>query len=533
MRPPGAAHRAGGHSVLAEDDVNIAVRVLQRGATPTAFGRLAQSLEALARAAGLLPEPLAEGGEGGVPASITARGPVQRAIVTDREGGLRLDVPRRPLGPAALRALTHRPAPSDDHSVLVHCRARSLALAGGTLADLRMLVRDHTATPALEWLRTARSVTGGRAPGRARGGAPHQAHLVPRRPGRRPDAPRMRAGNRTYSEVLADVTDLIARAEAAGDERWTRPSGPSDLAAVYAVAHLMLLAGTTEVTADCRRLGVLMNRSHETANQAIHRTVADGWFTVLEEADLQQGTARRITLASVHVCTADHRHVCAVTQCPERTAAPMDLRSEVTARIVVQQGDIWHRIGHHARRMLLDVEDKVVATTGELLATSPYSGPTARRHLAALAELGLIEQDKASRWRRTDRTLAQAARGARVLGRVADLAVRTIIDQAVAAWWAAHVDWSRLDRASKRRLGARPSADQGVLPGADPTARAYPQIAETTDDGRLVLRADHQRAWAIEAERLGAAGLWERAVQLQDQDQVVDPPRLHQVELAH
>ncbi|PJN21124.1 helix-turn-helix transcriptional regulator [Kitasatospora sp. CB02891] len=531
VRPPGAAHREGGHSVLADDDVDTAVRVLQRGATPAAFARLAHALEGLARAAGLLPEPLAGGSEDGVPASITARGPVQRAIVTDRQS-LRLDVPRRSLGPAALHALAYRPRQDEDHSALVHCRARSLALAGGTLADLQLLVRDRAAAPSLEWLRTARSVTGNRAP------------LDEREADRRikrvwylavQDAARMprgsEQGSRGYDEVLADVADLLARAAAAGTARWTRPSGPSDLAALHALAHLMLMAGTTEVTADCRRVGVLMGRSHETANRALRRIAADGWITVLEEADLYQGTGRRITLAAGHVCTGESGHACAVAT-TEEAAPAMDLRAAVGDRIVLQQGDIWHRIGHHARRTLLAVEDQVVATTEQLLSLSPYSPRTALRHLVRLAELGLVEQDKAGRWRRTDRTLAQAARAARVLGRTADLAVRTLVDQAVTAWWAAHVEWSRLDRAAKRRIGPRPGADQGVLPGADPTARAYPQIAETAADGRVTLRADHQRAWAIEAERLGAAGLWHRAVHLQDQDQVVDPSQLHLVDLT-
>jgi hypothetical protein len=57
-----------------------------------------------------------------------------------------------------------------------------------------------------------------------------------------------------------------------------------------------------------------------------------------------------------------------------------------------------------------------------------------------------------------------------------------------------------------------------VLPEADPTARAYPRRADKS--------ADHRAAWAIEAERLGGAGLWERAVELQRRGQVVDPVRL-------
>lgn len=532
LRPPGAAHRNGGHSVLAEDDVETAVRVLQRGATPDAYGRLAEALETLARAAGLLPAPLAEGSEGGVPASISARGPVQRDIVIDRLG-LRLDVKRRPLGQAAVQALAYRPAADEDHSRLVHCRARSLALAGGTIEELRILARDRAATPSLEWLRTARAAGGRRVP------------LDEREAERRirrcwylavQDAARMprgaEQGNLTYSEVEALVADLFARAHAAGEERWTRPSGPSDIAAITSLGYLMLLAGTTDISPDCRRTGVLMNRTHQTANLALKRVRDDGWFKFTQDADLQQGTARRLTLATEHVCTGEAGHVCAIYEAPADAPAVMDLRAAVTARIVAQQGDVWHTIGHHARHTLLAVEDLVVATTEQLIAASPYRSATVRRHLAALAELQLVAQDKAGRWHRTEVTLAQAARGARMLGRVADLAVRARIDQAVAAWWAAHVEWSRLDRAAKWRHGQRPSPDQGVLPGADPTARAYPQVAEPQPDGNVLLRADHQRAWAIEAERLGAAGLWHRAVQLQDQDQVVDPPYLHLVDLT-
>jgi hypothetical protein len=52
----------------------------------------------------------------------------------------------------------------------------------------------------------------------------------------------------------------------------------------------------------------------------------------------------------------------------------------------------------------------------------------------------------------------------------------------------------------------------------DATDRAYPRRADKT--------ADHGAAWAIEAERLGGTGLWERALELQRRGEVVDPALL-------
>jgi len=524
VRPPGAAHRAGGHSVLTEDDVDTALRVLGRGASVAAFIRLADRLAELAPAQALLGKRLQAGSGGGVPPSIEARGPVLRPIGTDPTGHVYLQVARRALGPSAAKALARQPKPGDDHSAVAHPVLRSLALAGWTLRDVELVVGSRAEAPALEWLRTARAY-GGRAPlGEA---------IAARRLARAwwlavQDGARMprwaENGNGSLREVELQVADLLARADAAGVARWTRPSGPSDRMALDVVAYLMLKAGTVDVTVDCRRVGALMGRSGQTGNVSLHRLMDDGWLLETQEGDIEQGIARRVTLATGHECTGNRGHWCAVYERPEGSVLldGLQLRARLDRVLWRHQADLWHRLGHHAERTLAMVEEAGGrgALWEDLVAQAREGGHrprTVARHLRELEKLQLVRLG-GERIERTEVTLPVAAAAAKCFGHTADLAVKLLVDQAVAAWWAAEAVWSRLDRTTKRRRGPRPGARQEVLAETDPTARAYPRRADKS--------ADHRAAWAIEAERLGGAGLWERAVELQRQGEVVDPVRL-------
>ena len=121
LRPPGAAHRAGGHARLVEHDIGEAVALLSEGGTLAGFRRLTHKFEELA---GTRSSASVSGQRGGVaravasgralPPSVTgdgsAHGPRRRIVLGpgDRHPAL---ADRRPLAEAALLRLRAHPIP--------------------------------------------------------------------------------------------------------------------------------------------------------------------------------------------------------------------------------------------------------------------------------------------------------------------------------------------------------------------------------------------------------------------------------------
>ncbi|UWS77555.1 hypothetical protein [Streptomyces noursei] len=124
----------------------------------------------------------------------------------------------------------------------------------------------------------------------------------------------------------------------------------------------------------------------------------------------------------------------------------------------------------------------------------------------------------------TDRSLYEAGAAVGVASRPVELAVVARVEQSQHQWWCREEAWWQLDRDERRSRGPRASADQAVLPGLDPYARAYPRQAPT-ELGQPGA-ADHSRAFAIEAARIGAAELAAEATTLAQRGEVIDPARL-------
>ncbi|MFD9850559.1 hypothetical protein [Streptomyces parvus] len=543
IRPPGAAHRSGGYSSLVAHTADQAVNLLGPASAPArAFETLAVRLEAMAAA--LKTEEPAAGapkatgtGHGGheVPPSISQRGPRVRRIIQDPDGCPALDVPWRPLGARAVKGLRRAPGRGDDHSALKHAPARSMALAGWTRAEGLAVVRDPESSPSMEYLRSERLADGRRR----RRTEEETARLWDRvwwlavedaaRMPRRPEDDGRAAG---ADEVQQAVSELHERMRAAGPRRWARESGPADAAILSALALLMLLSGSVDVSAPVHRLGILAGYTKQTASLALWRLIRDGWITVSAEAERRAGKARRITLATGHDCPEDRHHRCAVYHVSpvhtgsDRSGTPARPRPPVPGSLLYlrallthQQADVWHDLGHHAARTLWAIQQGQGRTAPEIAAETGYSPRTTLRHLHRLTQLQLCTTGRTRRglttYRSTDRSMHEAARETGSAGRMAAMAVVYRVRQETRAWWVAEVAHRTLPYRQRPR---RAAADQAVIPGMDPRGRAYPR-----DE---LGRPDHIRAQHIEAQRINAPALLDHAHQLTRTGQLLDLPYL-------
>ncbi|WP_159048095.1 hypothetical protein [Streptomyces sp. XY511] len=547
VRPPGAAHRFGGRSELTAHTIDQAVKALGTASAPAeAFEQLAVRLETMA--AGLHPaarrRPAAQAVDSEnaeVPPSIRQRGPIVRPVEQDPTGSPKLAVPWRPLGERAVKGLRRKLTDRQDHSVQAHAPARSMALAGWTQAEALAVVRDTQSSPALEWLRSERREDGTRAPRDEDETARLWARvwwLAVQDAARMPRRPEDDGGRHERTDAEASVADLFARMQAAGPARWGRESGPADAAVLRAVAWLMICAGTADVSANVRRVGTLAGYTYQTAALALWRLIRDGWLTVTAEADRRAGQARRVTLGTEHECPEHKGHRCAIYHTPDdvspvhqgsdrrRNAAaprpPTELPTYLRSLITHQQAGIWHSLGHHAARTLWEVQQQDRPTLAQITAATGYDRRATLRHLRQAQALQLITTARPRRGARTyvptGRPLYEAGQETGTATRTAELAVQARVDQAGHDWWASEEEWSRLTRTEKRRRGLRPGPDQQVIPGMAPGARAYPRAHDGSPD--------HVRARAIEAERIGAAGMLAHAHQLAQGGQLIDPAHL-------
>lgn len=558
VRPPGAPHRHGGHAEFAEHSAHEAITILQRGAPASAFVALLRGLEAqvqasaavdLAHAALGRPRSRRTSGDGwSVPPSIQARGPVVRPVTTDEDGVPRLDVPWRPLSAAVRHLAQHRPSSTPGaHQAAVHPVLRALAAVGWDRLQAAAFAADPDLSPALEWLRTASTATGDRA---ALTEAEAETRLARAWWLAVADAARMprRSADNTPGTEQADdpgaaaAADLIARMDACAPARWTRPGGPADRAVLRALAWLMAAYGLTEVTASVRRIAVLAAYSKSTAALALLRVTWDGWIETAKDADRPTASGRRIRLAEAHQCTGDEHHMCApydLTTAREsaghhgsdRSGTPRPPRGGVgilprlDSLIAHQQAGIWHRFGHHAARTLEIIRDHPAGLSPEEITQhSGYRGRTTVRHCGKLLRAGLVRLTAEGTVVPTDKSLYAAGAEQGVALRTVELATVARVEQSVHLWWCREEAWWQLERSERRRQERRASADQEVLPGLDPYARAYPrhapaQFGEPGD-------ADHARAFAIEAVRINAAQLAAEAAELARTGRVIDPARL-------
>jgi hypothetical protein len=542
LRPPGSPHRVGGHAHLLDGmDVEQAVVALSAGAPLHAFVDLAELLEARAALLPPVPQPTTkphrtvreavpsragEQAAPGVPPSIAALGEPVRRLVTDADGHPRLAVATRTPSERTRQALQRTLGGEVDHSAHAHAVLVGLLLAGWGHAQIALVAGDPSASPGLEWLRTTRAAghlrvahSAAECDRRLDRAVFLAAHTAARLPRQHPEDEHDLLDG--VEEVTTTVTGLLQRIERAGadGDRWTRPSGPADRAALFAIAYLALLAGSLTLDLDVRRLALLIGYSHQTAAVALRRLFADGWLAEISPAAPAARRARTLAIIpdGTHCCSAHPGHRCAIADLDDpsplppahagpdtinNTAPPRGpLLDELGSTLQTLSLDIWSlpEVGHHAAWTLLAVRPDI-RKIPDLAIRTGYTDCTVRRHCRALVALGLLESDEHGQtWRRSDHAagrLAQRARGTRAEARGVTRAVLYRVERAVADWWQAEREWLSSDWPTRRRRGRRAHPDQLVLPHAAATSRAYPRHGD---------RPDHHRAWNIEARRLELA----------------------------
>lgn len=544
LRPPGSHHRHGGRAVLLEHDVETAVGILSAGAPVSAFQELTALLSSRAAHLShprliLLPggkkreqtSPASTEGKpkGELPPSITAKGEPCRAIVTGEDGAIRLDTPLREVSARTQVLLERKPDADEDHSNIAHGVLQGLALAGFERAGAEALARDPKRSPGLEWLRSTRGPSSRTRHDdeefdrRLARGWFLAVHGASRWPKDRDHVP-----NQNDQDLAEIVRSLAIRVQRAGNKRWTKPSGPADLAVLAALSLLILAHRRREIIADVRSLGLMCGYSRETMSAAIARLLLDGWLTLVQEASGSRARVLTINESAAHTCPqTSSGHECAPipvthhvgSDTSDNAAPPARWKgelSELRGLLSTLGADIWGApgIGHHAAWTLNAIENHPEPTSIEELAqTTGYRFRTVSRHTELLLQHGLVSL-QAGRLHRTELTPTRASKATRTRGRGTGRAMIYYIERHVAAWWQGELDWQTSSLEEKRRRGQRAPANQLVLPMCAATARAYPR----TSDGR----PDHSTAWAIEAQRLEHSTILTKAYELESQGQAVD-----------
>ncbi|GMA42462.1 hypothetical protein GCM10025883_45070 [Mobilicoccus caccae] len=298
VRPPGAPHRAGGHSTVLSGDLD-ALRA------PTATAAQVRALVSLV--AGLVDDT-----EPARP--IDPRSP----LPLDSHGRLHLAGPRRQLPANSSAALRETPI---DASATLWRVLIGAAAARWRHADVAALVDTE---PGLEHVRS-RVTTRGRA-ARPRG---EQAAVLGRqwnKAVRYVAASDRQIGDdptfdRRADAMAAHVRDVQLRADAAAG-RWTRGGGPADRRILDVLSFLALHALSASVEADTRRLALLAGVGRETARTALLRLAEDGWIAQTAAADGPRAAHWTIDPQSTLHSNTDH----ARSQADPRPLGPGPLR---------------------------------------------------------------------------------------------------------------------------------------------------------------------------------------------------------------
>lgn len=500
VRPPGAPHRAGGHSTVLTGDLTSL-------SAPT--GTAAQ-IRALTEHVSRLVDDTE-------PTHTIDAG---RPLPVDDHARPYLPGPRRELAAASAAALREDAAHGDASAVLWRILIGAAA-ARWHHADIAALVDT---APGLEHIRTYRD----------------RATRIPRR---RADAAStlrrqwdkavkfVATSNRQIGDdptfdrragaIARRVHELQLRADAAGG-RWSSRGGPTDRRVLDTLSLLALQAVTDTIEADTRRLALLAGIGRETARTALLRLTADGWIAPAKAADGPHGAHWTIAPSVViHNNPDTSRSQADPRPAGAGAAERSTLIRELTERITHAAHDLFtparpalgHLAGNIYARLTQDAQ-----SIPQLVLSIGISSPSLAMQLERLHAVGVIVRSRHG-WRRTitDRRRAVATR-LELDGRLADREARYNIEREVWAWWRAEDQWMRAPRRSSDKR--RPSRGQlSLVPDVGTHAfGAHPR----TRDGRL----DWQEARRIVLDERG--GTAHRRLPRQDSpvDVQTPPPRV-------
>lgn len=436
VRPPGAPHRAGGHSRVLSGDLS---------ALTTPAGTAAQVRALVVRLAQLVDdaEPAHD---------LDPRTP----LPVDEHARLYLPGPRRELAAVSAAALGEDAAVGDASAVLWRVLVGAAA-ARWRHADIAALVDT---AQGLEHVRTERN--GGHRQARSRA----EAAAILRRQWDKAvryvaTSVRQVGDDPTFDPragaLAAHVRAVQARADAAAG-RWTRGGGPADRRVLDVLCVLALQALRADVEADTRRLGLLAGIGRETARTALLRLSADGWVAPVQAAAGVHGAHWTIDPAAlIHSPTGQDRSQADPRAEGAGAAERSALLTQLTARTSAAAHDLFTRgpgLGLHAGNTYARTSTTPLQL--EELARATGASPAATdRMLARLGSAGVLVQTP-SGWRRhtSDRRRTAAVRLG-VDGRLVERARAYSIERELWAWWQAEEAWMRAPRrpAAKHRAG--------------------------------------------------------------------------------
>lgn len=479
VRPPGAPHRAGGHSTVLSGDLE-ALKTSVSGSE--SVSKLVTILAQLVNVT--------------EPAHVDAHTP----LPLDEHGRLYLPGPRRPL-PAVSAAALDEDAACGDASAVLWRILIGAAAARWRHADIAQLVAH---SPGLEHIRTYRD----RSQRKPRGQI--DAARTLRRQWDKAvryvaTAPRQIGDDPTFDgradQIATHAREIQARADAAAG-RWTSGGGPADRRVLDVLCILALQAITATVEADIRRLALLAGIGRETARTALLRLADDGWITRARDADGPHGAHWQLAPATVIHSNLDHSRSQADPRpvgagAAERTT----LLASLTARLNAARHDLFTPgnggLGHHAGNTYARTTDEPQTLTQLSLATGASTKDTAHT-LNRLTSAGVLVSTPHG-WRRprADHRRAAADR-AGTTGRLDNRATRYSIERELWAWWQAEHEWMRAP--GRQAPGRRPSRGQlSLIP--DVGTHAYGPHPRRYD-GRLDWREARR---IVEEERHGHA----------------------------
>lgn len=471
VRPPGAPHRFGGHSMIMtgpDEPLRPAVTVEQ-------LTRLVVAIAAAATAQRTQPTSLA-------PAA---------PLPVDAEGHRYLPGQRRPLPAGSARALSAVPVDASASAFTVLLGA---VRARWHLADVVAVLHE----PGMEHIRTERDAAGRRQRDprtrqRMLARQWNKAVLVVQRT---TDVAPAAVDDPTFSGRAAAVAERIAAVQARADAapgRWHTRTGPSARRVLDALCLLTATAVTATVEADTRRLAVLTGLGRETVRIRLHQLAADGWIALTEMAAGRRGNVWTLSPVSISPGQSSYPQVSLPMRSqgvppPGSISSHRIWQDKLGRRLADQNHDIFTPAGlGHAAGQLYTHLTAATTSTEDLLTTTRNPPEQLQALLADLLAARLIARTVCG-WRRVPRDARTAA--ARRLRCDGVLVQRRRIyeqERILWAWWCDEVEWMRLSRTdpAKRRRTARVATGQLTIDGATIRGR-YPRRG----DGR----ADHRAA---------------------------------------
>lgn len=440
IRPPGSPHRAGGTSVLLAEPA-AAVAALAAGNSRGTFDRLCARV--------------------GVPAQAPHRHPPPSARVP------------RPLSPAIERL--QRDGDVDrrwpDRSGPAAAVCLGYVEAGRPFPEFLRAAVNPT-NRGLDHLRRVRV-----GPGRYR----------PRRePEIRAAAERMWRGRVRYAEqhpgaptaaghLDAQIAAVLADAEAI-PSRWAGQGGPSDLAALRAVAHLVATRRAPVVSAGSRTVSELTGCTQSTADRALRRLTRDGWLIRVTPG---QGTDAATYRLATPARPGDRTSISHGQDVGGSLAPAPPTTDRLRTAITIQSHDVMTHegLGRHAAAVKVALTAQA-GTGADLARRTGLTRRTVSHQLARLAAVGLARR-KGSSWAAAD--LAELDRAAARLGVTGTVARRAAAHAAQRATWR----WLQADIAARSGFTVERglwSPGRQTLSGADP--RPVPSMPFPRRGGR-------------------------------------------------